>query len=218
MDSRAGQNSMTVMIADDHAIFRAGLRLALEARAEVREVREAGNVDEVMNLDALHHPDILILDLKIPGLTIPDGIGALRRRLGNKPILMLTASSDAGDMVGCLGAGASGYVTKSSDIAVLFEAIRMVLAGGIYVPLDVVAGQGDGIGFADAPLDPARPRLTGRQAQILDFVLEGHANKEIAYRLDISEGTVKTHLAAIMRAYDVNNRVQLLRRVERSGG
>jgi DNA-binding NarL/FixJ family response regulator len=212
-----GQGTMKILIADDHAIFRAGLRLALEARAEVAEVREASTVEDVMNLDARQHPDILILDLKIPGLSIPEGIGTLRRRLGNKPILMLSASCDANDMVGCLSGGAAGYVTKSSDIGVLFEAIRMVRAGGIYVPLDVVAGHADGIGFADAPRQLFSPRLTERQAQVLDFVLDGHANKEIAYRLDISEGTVKTHIAAIMRAFDVNNRVQLLRRVGSTG-
>jgi len=85
------------------------------------------------------------------------------------------------------------------------------------VPADVIAGRTEAIGPQSAPTSSTVPRLTRRQAQVLELVLEGHANKEIAYRLNMSEGTVKTHLASVMRVYDVNNRVQLLRQVGRIG-
>jgi len=212
-----GHERMRLLIADDHAIFRAGLRLALEASEAVAAVIEAASFTELLAMAEAAAPDVLILDLQMPGLAMPDGLRLLRRRFPHTPVLMLSASTNAEDMILCLGAGASGYVTKASDIDILFDAIQRIRAGGIHVPADVVAGRAEAIGPQPAPLSAAVPRLTRRQAQVLELVLEGHANKEIAYRLNMSEGTVKTHLASVMRMYDVNNRVQLLRQVERIG-
>jgi two-component system nitrate/nitrite response regulator NarL len=208
---------MRLLIADDHAIFRAGLRLALEANDAVDVVVEASSFDEMLELAGLASPDVLIVDLQMPGLILPDGLKLARRRFGSTPVLILSASSDAQDMIMCLGAGASGYVTKTSEIGTLFDAIKLIRAGGIFVPADVVAGRGEAIGERNDAIPNTTPRLTRRQAQVLELVLDGHANKEIAYRLAMSEGTVKTHLASVMRMYDVNNRVQLLRQVERVG-
>jgi len=208
---------MRVVIADDHAIFRTGLRLALEADAAVHSVQEAASFEEMLTIAERGEPSLLILDLRIPGFTVPDGLRTVRRRFASLPVLILSASCDAQDMIACLGAGASGYVTKASDITVLFRAIRLVQSGGVFVPSDVVAGQGDAIGTSPELPATASPRLTRRQFQVLELALDGHANKEIAYRLEMSEGTVKTHLASVMRMYDVNNRVQLLRQVERIG-
>lgn len=210
---------LNVLIADDHAIFRTGLRLALEAEEQRFSVTEAANFDEMLALAETEQPSVLILDLRMPGLTMPDGVKQLRRRFPGVPLLILSASCDAQDMISSLGAGASGYVTKESDICTLFDAINLVRSGGVFVPSNIVAGQGDAIGAAaSAPeREVAVPRLTRRQFQVLSLVLDGHANKEVAYRLEMSEGTVKTHLASVMRMYDVNNRVQLLRQVERVG-
>jgi two-component system nitrate/nitrite response regulator NarL len=206
-----------IVIADDHAIFRTGLRLALEADEAIASVHEAASFEEMLTNLERGDISLLILDLRIPGLTVPDGLRLLRQRFASLPVLILSASSDAQDMITCLGAGASGYVTKASDIQILFNAIRLVRAGGVFVPADIVAGKGEGIGgLMERPVSIA-PRLTRRQSQVLALALDGHANKEIAYRLQMSEGTVKTHLAAVMRIYDVNNRVQLLRQVERIG-
>ncbi len=209
--ARDDPGALRVLIADDHGIFRAGLRMSLESDERIGQVVEAQDFDGLMA--ALRHgrPDILIVDLHMPGLVLPDGLARVRRRLGDAPMLVLSASTDPDDMIRCLGAGASGYVTKASDMAVLFDAIALVLAGGIFVPADIVAGQGERIGHAGAA---PPPRLTRRQAEVFELALEGHANKQIAYRLGMGEGTVKTHLAAIMRAYEVNNRVQLLRKVQ----
>ncbi len=184
--------------------------MSLESDDRVAHVVEAQDFDALMA--ALHHgrPDILILDLHMPGLVLLDGLRRVRQQLGDAPMLVLSASTDPDDMIRCLGAGASGYVTKASDMPILFDAIALVLAGGIFVPSDIVAGQGERIGHAGAA---SPPRLTRRQAEVFDLALEGHANKQIAYRLGMGEGTVKTHLAAVMRAYEVNNRVQLLRKV-----
>ncbi|MEZ5655420.1 MAG: response regulator transcription factor [Sphingobium sp.] len=217
MIERQDDTQLRIVIADDHVIFRVGLRLALEAHDTVGSIVEAGCFDELLALSEMSAPDVLILDLQMPGLAMPDGLKMLRRRFEKTPILILSASTDADDMILCLGAGAQGYVTKASDISILFKAIHMVRAGGIYVPADIVAERSQGIGVPSPTESSAIPRLTRRQAQVLDLVLEGHANKEIAYRLDMSEGTVKTHLASVMRLYNVNNRVQLLRQVERIG-
>lgn len=210
-------NRLRLIIADDHAIFRTGLRLALEADDGIAAVEEAASIQDMLALAEAGAPDVLIVDLQMPGLTGVDGLKAVRRQLAEVPLLILSASCDANDMIMCLGAGAAGYVTKASDLDVLLQAIRLVRAGGIFVPADIVSGQAEGIGQGPPqPVAPA-PRVTRRQSQVLALALEGHANKEIAYRLEMSEGTVKTHLASIMRMYDVNNRVQLLRQVERIG-
>lgn len=208
---------LRIIIADDHAIFRTGLRLALEAAPGIVSVKEAAHFEALLLLANEDPPDVLILDLRMPGLTIPDGVRTARVRFRNAPILFLSASSDTQDMIGCLAAGASGYVTKASEITTLLEAIRLVRTGGVYVPADVVSGQVDGIGSTPDAQNVQAPRLTRRQAQVVSLALDGHANKEIAYRLEMSEGTVKTHLAAVMRMYDVNNRIQLLRQVEKLG-
>jgi DNA-binding NarL/FixJ family response regulator len=205
---------LEVMIADDHAIFRAGLRLALEVYGGIATVREAATLYEVISSDALGRIGILLLDLQIPGFSTLDDLTGMRRRLGTTPILILSASDKVSDMVGCLAAGASGYVTKGSDIRILLDAIKLVCAGGIYVPTNVIH---DAAVTATVKEGNAFPRLTRRQDQVLDLALDGHANKEIGYRLDISEGTVKAHLSAIMRSYNVGNRIQLMREVGLAG-
>ncbi len=206
------RGGLRILIADDHGIFRAGLRLSLESDDRVAQVVEAHDFDALMAALDHRRPDILILDLHMPGLVLLDGLRRVRQQLGDAPMLVLSASTDPDDMIRCLGAGASGYVTKASDMPVLFDAIALVLAGGIFVPADIVAGQGARIGHAERSAPP--PHLTRRQSEVFDLALEGHANKQIAYRLCMGEGTVKTHLAAVMRAYEVTNRVQLLRKVQ----
>jgi DNA-binding NarL/FixJ family response regulator len=108
-----------------------------------------------------------------------------------------------------------GYVPKSSDMDTLLAGVRTVLSGGVYLPRSLLTGS-----MALTPGAAASgpgPTLTQRQREVLELVSQGHANKEIGYRLGISEGTVKTHLAAMMRSLSVNNRVQMLREAERLG-
>lgn len=206
---------MKVVIADDHVIFRQGLRLALEAIQAGSEFFEAGDFETLLRLVTRQRDlGLLILDLNMPGLSRSTGIATLRGHVAPAPILVLSASDDSEDVFASLASGASGYVHKSAGMDVLTEAIRTVGLGGVYVPRDLVTG-------VRPPPPNARgataegPRLTPRQADVLRLAAEGHANKEIAFRLGMGEGTVKAHLSLVMRELGVHNRVQLLREVER---
>lgn len=203
--------AIRVLIADDHAIFRQGLRLVLDGLDPGAEVIEAGDFAEARALAAaLPAPDLMLVDLRMPGMDGFAGIGALKRARPAAPVMVLSASEDGEDVFRALAAGASGYLPKSASAATIVAALRLVLAGGVHVPRELVAG-GATLGA------PAPPRLTARQAEVLALIGAGHANKEIAHRLGTSEGTIKAHVAAIMRQFGVRNRVQLLLAADRAG-
>ncbi|WP_169333632.1 response regulator [Novosphingobium nitrogenifigens] len=209
---------LRLMIADDHPIFRSGLKWALEQFPEVGEVRVASSFEELTAILPEWAPDIVILDLNMPTLTAPESLRYLRQRHGGLPVLILSASGEPDDVIGTLRAGASGYITKASEVSELLAAVKVILDGGVFLPDGIIAARCDPIGPArPAEPSPSVPRLTRRQYEVLTLTLQGHANKVIAHNLSMSEGTVKTHLSAVMRLYGVNNRVQLLREVERVG-
>lgn len=212
----AGRVRMKVIIVDDHVIFRNGLRIALETQWPGIEIVEAGDYEGLLRLlTGGERPDVVILDLNLPGLARNSGIMTLRSRVAPAPILILSASETAEDVFECLAAGASGYVAKSADIETVILALETVRAGGVHVPRELMRGAIPLTEAKDA--QAARASFTQRQTEVLSLASEGHANKEIAFRLGISEGTVKTHLAAVMRSLSVRNRVQMLREAERLG-
>lgn len=207
---------MRIIIVDDHGLFRKGLKIALETESPGIEIVEAGDYEGLLRLIARgERPEAVILDLNMPGLVRQTGIMALRSRIAPAPILMLSASEESDDVFECLGAGASGYVPKSADIQTILFALSTVRSGGIYVPRELMVGAMPLAGAKETRED--RPNLTQRQTEVLRLAAEGHANKEIAFRLGISEGTVKTHLAVVMRLLSVRNRVQMLREAEKLG-
>ena len=207
---------MKALIADDHVIFRQGLRSILEGIETVAELHEAGDFEQALSL-AERHPDltVVIVDLRMPAMNGFSGLRALRQKLPAIPILVLSASEDADDVFQALEAGASGYLAKSAPAEMLVEALRLVIVGGIYVPRALIAGREGALrGVAGAPEAPV---LTRRQREVLELISAGHPNKAIAHRLGTSEGTVKAHISAIMRQLGVRNRVQLLRAAEQRG-
>jgi DNA-binding NarL/FixJ family response regulator len=204
------------LIADDHVIFRQGLRTVLAGIEGNAELLEAGDFEQALDL-AERHADltVLIVDLRMPAMNGFSGLRALRRTLPAVPILVLSASEDADDVFQALEAGASGYIAKSAPADALIEALRLVIVGGIYVPRALIAGRESAL-RANAVAAEAPP-LTPRQREVLDLISAGHSNKAIAHRLGTSEGTVKAHISAIMRQLGAHNRVQLLRAAERRG-
>jgi DNA-binding NarL/FixJ family response regulator len=197
------------LIADDHVIFRYGVRSILECIEKSAELFEASDFDQVLRL-AERHPDltVVIVDLRMPAMNAFAGLRALRETLPAIPILVLSASEDADDVFQALEAGASGYLAKSAPADTLVEALRLVIVGGIYVPRALLKGRETGLrqpaAIAEAPL------LTPRQREVLALISTGQSNKEIAHRLGTNEGTIKAHISAIMRRLRVRNRVQLL--------
>lgn len=206
---------MKVLVADDHAIFRQGLRAVLDDLGSAVEIIEAENFTEALNI-ARQTSDLALalVDLRMPEMDSFEGLRALRRYLPRVPLMVLSASEEADDVFTSLECGASGYLPKSAPNSVMLEAMRLILVGGIYVPRQLAAC-GKPL-YQSAPAERTAP-LTPRQQAVLGLIAAGHSNKEIAHRIGTTEGTVKTHITAIMRALGVRNRVQLLLAAERLG-
>lgn len=196
---------MRILVCDDHALFREGLRHVLRELAPGVEIVPAAGAAEALR--AVEDPalDLVLLDLRLPG---EDGLAVLRKirvLAPTLPVVMLSASESAADARASLEAGASGFVPKSSTAPVLLSALRLVLAGGVYLPallLDAAPGE---------PVEAHRRRgegLTERQREVLVLLARGLTNREIAQTLAIAEGTVKAHVAAIFEALDVTNRTE----------
>lgn len=214
---------MKILITDDHALFREGLRHVLLELSEEVEVLEAANGRTALAL-ADQHPDmdIVLLDLNMPDI---DGLAVLKRLSEKHPTLpavVLSASTSRNDMQRALAVGALGYIPKESTGPVMLNALRLVLAGGVYVPPILANLQTRDTQAADS-LDPGNngdkpnAHLTARQRDVLHLLAQGLPNKSIANRLGVAEATVKMHVTAIMRALDVANRTQIVIAAERLG-
>jgi DNA-binding NarL/FixJ family response regulator len=192
-----------VAIVDDHAVVRGGLQLLLSSEEDIEVVGTASNGDEAYELARDAGPDVVLMDLSMPGV---DGIQATRRIVGDYSqihVVVLTSFADKQRILDALEAGAVGYLLKDADPAEVAGAVRAAVAGGS--PLDPKA--------AKVLLDSRRhsrpaAKLTGRELEVLELVAEGFANKNIARRLGISERTVKSHLTKVFQAVGVADRTQ----------
>jgi DNA-binding NarL/FixJ family response regulator len=215
--------SVRILIADDHELFRDGLRLVLSDLGPEVTVAEAGTYDETLRLVATAEGeaplDVLLLDLVMPGMPWAEGLSAVRATAPDLPVVILSASNDRRLVLESVRLGAAGFIPKTSSSKVMLSALRLVLSGGIYLPPSLIAeagmagpGESAGTGHA-APFDPASearpanaPPLTPRQREVLALLGQGKSNKEIARQLDLSEGTVKLHVTAILKSLNVSNR------------
>ncbi|MDE3135504.1 MAG: response regulator transcription factor [Acidobacteriota bacterium] len=205
-----------LLIADDHPIFRHGLRQLLEAEPDFRVVAEAGDGAEVIEMVPRLHPDIVLLDLAMPRVA---GMEALRE-LSASPssgapapkIVLLTVAIEKKQIVEALQLGAHGIVLKDAAAQLLIKALRAVIAGQYWVGRELV---GDLVQYLRriAPAAPEKgaetPLLTKREHQILSAIVGGMTNREIAERFAISEDTVKHHLSRIFDKVGVSNRLEL---------
>ncbi len=196
---------MKVLLADDHVLFREGVRLVLEGLVtEAFEVIEADDYPQALAA-VRQDPDIEIglVDLNMPGMDGFSGIAALKRAMPDLHLVVISASEDPQDIRRALDAGASGYVSKSCSSGAMIDSIRSVLAGETFIapaielpPAKLSAGES---GVA---------QLTPRQRDVLAMLRQGKSNKEIARDLDLAEITVKLHVTAILRTLGVENRTQ----------
>lgn len=203
---------MKVLVADDHGLFREGIRHLLADLGEAVEVLEAGNGAAALSCAAAHADiDLVLLDLNMPDM---NGFAALEQfgdRFPGLPVVILSAETRRADMQRALELGALGFIPKDSTGSVMLQALRLVLAGGIYVPPALAPPAPGKAGAADAPA----ARLTERQREVLALLARGETNKEIAAHLDLSEATVKMHVTAIMKALGASNRTQAVLAAER---
>lgn len=200
---------MKLLIVDDHAIVREGVAAMLRQAGPDTMVLQAGDGAEGVRL-AEAHPDLdaVFLDLQMPGADGMSAVPEFGRRRPDLPVIVLSSSEDPEDVRRALGLGALGYVPKSALPQTLLSALRLVLAGDIYVPplmVDAAARGGPSAPAADAGRHGA---LTERQREVLQLLSEGLSNKDIGRALNLSDKTVKAHITAIFKALDVVNRTQ----------
>jgi DNA-binding NarL/FixJ family response regulator len=201
--------SVKILLADDHPLFREGVRQVLNQMDEHTEIIDAQDFPTLF-IQAQVNPDLdlALIDLNMPGMPAHYGIVEFRQRFPDLPLVILSASESRQDISRALDAGALGYVLKSSPSKVILHALKMVLSGGIYIPAilnePTPAAQSDTV----FQTDKSSVALTTRQMEVLTCLLQGMPNKTIARNLDLTEGTVKIHLAAIFRALGVNNRTE----------
>ncbi|HWA23274.1 MAG TPA: response regulator transcription factor [Caulobacterales bacterium] len=207
---------LRVLIADDHELFRDGLKSLVEDGLNADEVRQAGSLDEALDMLAEKAaPDLLILDLRMPGVSGAEAFAALRDALPATKVVVMSASEDREDIISALAGGVHGYIPKSLSASQIEAALRDVLGGRIYAPA--------ALGQRAAPAQEARPMptsvegLTVRQRDVLGQLMKGQSSKEIARALTIAEGTVKIHLAAIYRAVGVRTRAEAIAKLSARG-
>jgi DNA-binding NarL/FixJ family response regulator len=204
-----------VLIADDHALFRRGLRLMLSVIYPAATIAESASVDGALNaIDGDGLFDLVLCDLAMPGMNGVDGLRALCARLPHTPVVMLSAYEEQRDILSTLEAGARGYILKSSSEDTLRNALALVLAGETYLPADLFfdgARRWTGDRRNDTPsVPPDSPlaTLTSRQRDVLNHLIDGKSNKEIARDLGLLESTVKAHVKAILEKLGVDNRTK----------
>jgi DNA-binding NarL/FixJ family response regulator len=203
-----------VVIADDHALFRDGLRKILSMEKDILVVGEAANGDEVAKVVERTKPDVLLLDLKMPKGDVVQNLLDVGARSPTTRVMILTAFADEENVLNAAKGGAKGYVPKGVPSATLIQAIKIVQGGNYWIDKEIpswetfeeiVRGQSQ---FHDgAPrMDESIKALTRREMEILKLVAEGLTNEEIGKKIFISEKTVKTHLTNIFDKLKVNNR------------
>jgi len=201
-----------VLLADDEALFRAGIRAILARADDIEVVAEAGDGREALSLARAHRPDVALLDVRMPGL---DGLGAaaeLRRAAPDVAVVMLTTFSEDEYITAALDHGASGFLLKSGDPYELMAAVRAVHAGAAFlsprVAQRVIQQVSGGWAGRRAAARERITRLSPRERDVLALVAGGLSNAEIGERLCLVEGTVKAHVSAVLGRLDVKNRVQ----------
>ncbi|MFO0746717.1 MAG: response regulator transcription factor [Myxococcota bacterium] len=191
------------LLVDDHALLREGLALARARVTEQVEVLEAGSCEQALELLATAPDlDMVVLDMQLPGRSRLDALAALRARLPRVPFVVLSAETSTDLVHAVLRAGARGYVTKSSSTDILVGALKLVFAGGVYVPPIVLA---------PPPPEEHEVQLTPRQEQVLAELARGAGTEAIAATLGLAEATVRVHIATILRALRVDSREQAAR-------
>jgi two-component system, NarL family, response regulator LiaR len=195
-----------VLVADDHAVVREGLRTFLELQDGISVVGEAGDGEEAVRQAEALRPDVVVMDLVMPRL---DGVGAmreLRRRLPDTRVIVLTSFAEDERLLPAIQAGAAGYLLKNVAPAELARAVRAAHAGEALLDPFVAARLVDAI--AQPPGEPPAEKLTAREQEVLALIARGFSNKRIARELGIAEKTVKTHVGHVLAKLGVTDRTQ----------
>jgi two-component system response regulator NreC len=210
----SSSDTIRILIADDHAVVRTGLRALLDRAPDMQTVGEATDGEEALHLASELHPDVVLLDISMPG---PGGIEAtkqLKKALPDIRVLILTVHKDEKLLQEAIKAGASGYVTKNALEPELINAVHAVWRGDLYVHPTMTRALLQGLTQPAAEIpatEPAIEELTPREIEVLCLIAQGYTNREAADELSISVRTVETHRANIMGKLNLRGRVELVR-------
>jgi two-component system, NarL family, response regulator len=192
-------NPIRILVAEDHLVARVGVTTIVNMQPDMTVVAEASNGQQAVELYRKHLPDVILLDLRMPGMTGAEAAAAIRKEYPNARMIALTTYGGDEDIRRALAAGVQAYLTKDVLHDELLKAIRAVHAGQTYLPAAVAAALA-----AQMP----RPDLSAREVQVLELIVQGLANKQIAYALSIAEHTVKNHVKNILSKLGVQDRTQ----------
>lgn len=204
---------MKLLLVDDHALFREGMELVLRHLDPGAEVSHSVSVEEALSaIEGGLKPDLVLLDLHMPGMVGLDALLAMRSRAESTPVVVLSGSENAQIVWQAVDAGAMGFIQKQSNSHTMMAALRVVLGGGIYLPPICLTESGRRMSGDLAEMNAQdrirRLGVSPRQAAALAKMVEGKPNKVIARELGITEATVKTHLSAAFTALDVHSRTE----------
>ncbi len=219
---------MKFLIADDHELFLQGLEFILHKEYPNAEIVLTNSYTGIFQiLEQRKDFDLIITDLAMPGANWLDAISKIHSICSDVPIIIISAVFDKEILQKTYDIGVSGYVSKSFPNSLIISAINLVMAGGMYIPPELLkmsmasstSNVKDLIKDLDKDKKSAKENriLTPRQMEVLQCLFNGLSNKQIAYKLGLSEGTVKIHITLIMKALDVNNRVSAVREASRRG-
>lgn len=203
--------AMKLLIADDHGLFRLGLKAAIEQKVEGAQVLEAENANTALEvMEREKDLELALLDLDIPGNEGLSFIYNALERFSHIKVCVISGNEDPSIISAIMDKGAAGFIPKSSANEVIFSAIQIILAGSQYFPMDI-------LNKVSSKSSGSLSKLTPRQLDVLKAMAAGQANKQIADNLHISVGTVKTHITAIFEELTVNNRTQAINAAREKG-
>ncbi|MCC6793467.1 MAG: response regulator transcription factor [Thermomicrobiales bacterium] len=212
-----------VLLVEDHPMFRRGLRRMLEDTGRFQIVAEAENGHEAIHLADIHHPELILLDVQLPGVTGLKIARVLRKQHQNAKLIFLSMHIDDERLFDAIRAGASAFITKDVDGDTLIDSLRRVLAGENLINQLILSrpqlawrvlsefralSTDGGVESKETDLAVSALPLSAREIEVLDCVAQGLSNKEIADELYVTEQTVKNHMTSVLRKLDVNDRVQ----------
>jgi two-component system, NarL family, response regulator NreC len=203
-DERMASEHTTIVLADDHAVVRSALRMLLEAEPGLEVVAQAGDADSASRYVLGHKPDVVVLDLNMPGRPSLEVVPEMKERSPGTEIVVLTMQDDPAFAREAMRAGVLGYVLKDSADAELVTAVRMAAEGRTYLQPQL------GARIAAEPTGPADD-LSEREVEVLRLIALGHTNAEIAEKLYLSVRTVESHRANVQRKLDLSTRAELVR-------
>lgn len=198
---------LQILLIDDHALFRSGLRLIIESKFEGVLVQEAGSLEQALDMPR-PQPNVVLLDVRLPGLNGLESIALLKRRWGSVPIIMLSSDASPGTVRQAHERGAVGFVSKAEKPDAIAAALLACLSPNTTDPIAAPSPHG---------ANPAPCALTLRQREVLTLLSQGLPNKSIARKLDISENTVRGHVQSLLGLFDATSRSEAVYMARRQG-